>query len=449
MKVISRLTGTWFPFLVLLAALLPLGGARSPYVFNTLLLLIGTVSSVNIARLIHRVGAADAARDLFSGIDVPLLLALPALVLFQILIDATVGLSHGPRLAMIDSELWLSMLAVFFIAAASACSTERSFHLMLAGLVLAGTLEALYGVLNLLAGNEYILIYERHKYFDSVTGTFYSRNQFAYLMELTIPPSAAFGAIFAVKGRSEDGRRSEETEELARKLLIGAALVTMGIALLLSRSRMGVLSLTIATGVVFGFNALVRPRNTKSDRLFPAGILIGALIATLVAALLGAGALLDRFLEFDADMLSGRGPLWKATLDMAMAKPLIGHGWGTYEALIPAYRSGPTGVYFDHAHNEYLEVFAEAGIAGLAIVAMLVFAFLRRAIRTLESPLSNLQRTTVLALTTSVLSVLLHSIADFGLRIPGVVIPFLMVLAMFLNITRNPGIVDSDFNGRA
>lgn len=448
MNVTSRLTGTWFPFLVLLAALLPLGGARSPYVFNTLLLLIGTVSSISIALLIRRVGASDAARDLFSGIHIPLLLALPALVLFQILIDATVGLSHGPRLAMIDSELWLSMLAVFFIAAVSACSTEQSFHLMLAGLVLAGTLEALYGVLNLLAGNEYILIYERQKYFDSVTGTFYSRNQFAYLMELIIPLSAAFGVIFAVKGRSGDGRRSEETEEFARKLLVGAALVTMAIALLLSRSRMGTLSLTIAAAIVFGINARVRPESARAERRLPVWILIGAIIAALVAVLLGAGSLLDRFLEIDADMRSGRGPLWKATLDMALSRPLLGHGWGTFEALIPAYRSGPTGLYFDHAHNEYLEVFAESGITGLAIIAMLIFAFLRRAISTLESPLSPLQRTTVLALTTSVLSVLLHSIADFGLRIPGVVVPFLMVLALFHNVTRDPKVVDSDFNSR-
>lgn len=449
MDVTSRLTGTWFPFLVLLAALLPLGGARSPYVFNTLLLLIGTVSSVSIARLIRRVGPADAARGLLSGIDIPLLLALPTLVFVQIIIDATFGLSHGPQLALIDSELWLSMLAVFFIAASSACGTDHSFRLMMAGLVLAGTLEALYGILNLLAGNEYILIYERHKYFDSATGTFYSRNQFAYLMELTIPISAAFGTIFAVKGRSRGGRRSEETEEFARKLLVGAALVTMTIALLLSRSRMGILSLTIATAVVFGINALVRPKSTRAEHRFPAGIIIAALIASLAAVLLGAGSLLDRFLEIDADMRSGRGPLWKATLDMALAQPLLGHGWGTYEALIPAYRSGPTGLYFDHAHNEYLEVFAEAGIAGLAIIGMLVFAFLRRAISTLERPLSTLQRTTVLALTTSVLSVLLHSIADFGLRVPGVIIPFLMILAMFHNVTHDPRVVDSDFNGQA
>ena len=159
------------------------------------------------------------------------------------------------------------MLAVFFVAASSACRSERGFLLMMAGLVLVGTLEALYGILNLLAGNEYILIYERHKYFDSVTGTFYSRNQFAYLMELVIPASAAFGAIFAVKGRSGDGRRSEEAEEFSRKLLVGAALVTMAIALLMSRSRMGISSLTIATAVVFGINAFVRPRSARAERL--------------------------------------------------------------------------------------------------------------------------------------------------------------------------------------
>jgi tetratricopeptide (TPR) repeat protein len=67
-----------------------------------------------------------------------------------------------------------------------------------------------------------------------------------------------------------------------------------------------------------------------------------------------------------------RPMIWKATLDMIAARPLLGHGLGAYVAVSPAYRLPE---YFlrpkatnvtDHAHNELLEIAAEQGLIGLA-----------------------------------------------------------------------------------
>jgi O-antigen ligase len=67
-----------------------------------------------------------------------------------------------------------------------------------------------------------------------------------------------------------------------------------------------------------------------------------------------------------------RPMIWKATLEMIAARPLLGHGLGTYVVVYPAYRLPE---YFlrpkatnvtDHAHNELLEIAAEQGLIGLA-----------------------------------------------------------------------------------
>lgn len=73
--------------------------------------------------------------------------------------------------------------------------------------------------------------------------------------------------------------------------------------------------------------------------------------------------------QWQADV---RPVIWQATLRMIAARPLVGHGLGTYVAEYPKYRSPE---YFlrpkatnvtDHAHNELLEIAAEQGLIGLA-----------------------------------------------------------------------------------
>lgn len=73
------------------------------------------------------------------------------------------------------------------------------------------------------------------------------------------------------------------------------------------------------------------------------------------------------------DGLGVRADATKATLDMAWAKPLTGWGSGSYRFLFPKYQqryptvfAGKDGkrMYWEHAHNDYAELFAELGFIG-------------------------------------------------------------------------------------
>jgi len=185
-----------------------------------------------------------------------------------------------------------------------------------------------------------------------------------------------------------------------------------------------------------------RTRGDWSGLRVSGSALLATVVTLLFASILGLGPVLERFLVVDEDMRKTRGPLWEATVDMAMDHPLTGHGWGTYESAISAYRPRPTYLHFDHAHNEYLEIFAEAGVTGLAIAAWLIVLFWRRLLRTLSSPASPVQDNVTLGLAIGILSVLIHSIADFGLRIPAVALAFVFVTGLFSRISQDPLLVD-------
>jgi len=123
---------------------------------------------------------------------------------------------------------------------------------------------------------------------------------------------------------------------------------------------------------------------------------------------------------------------WQAALDQIHLDPWLGTGAGShirYGRLFrrPQIQSDPI-----HAHNDYLELLAEYGIAGGLGMAAFLFAHLRSGWRNYRSILreelahsSEWQpaREDQLALTIGALSAvvayLVHSVSDFNLHVPG------------------------------
>ncbi len=56
---------------------------------------------------------------------------------------------------------------------------------------------------------------------------------------------------------------------------------------------------------------------------------------------------------------------WQAAVNMATANPVLGVGFGNYEAAYPAYSLMNWELALGHAHNYYLNVLAETGMIGL------------------------------------------------------------------------------------
>ncbi len=113
--------------------------------------------------------------------------------------------------------------------------------------------------------------------------------------------------------------------------------------------------------------------------------------------------------------------IWKATIEMIVARPLLGHGLGTYVAVYPAYRLPE---YFlrpkatnvtDHAHNELLEITAEQGLFGLAATLWLWAVAIGCGFRAYRQG-EGTDRRLLMGLLGAMLLLMLHGLVDVDLR---------------------------------
>lgn len=116
-----------------------------------------------------------------------------------------------------------------------------------------------------------------------------------------------------------------------------------------------------------------------------------------------------------------RPMIWKATLHLIAARPVFGHGLGTYIAVYPKYRPPQ---YFlspkatnvtDHPHNELLEVAAEQGLVGVAATLWLWATAVWCGIRAIRQS-TGTERRGVLGLLGAMLVLMFHGMVDVDLR---------------------------------
>ena len=97
--------------------------------------------------------------------------------------------------------------------------------------------------------------------------------------------------------------------------------------------------------------------------------------------------LLENFWVFDARTVDAtpanwavveRMAHWQAGWAMALDHPLVGVGPGNYEAAYPDYYVGSWREPLGHAHNYYVNTFAEQGIVGLLTLVGFVTAIFAR-----------------------------------------------------------------------
>jgi O-antigen ligase len=130
--------------------------------------------------------------------------------------------------------------------------------------------------------------------------------------------------------------------------------------------------------------------------------------------------------------------LWPKAVDLWLASPFVGVGFGAYNDTpirlrgIPylfSWNGGANRVYSDgHAHQTFLHVMAETGLVGLVLLLWLL-AEMRRTCLQIESP--ALRRGLLLALWTAIWS----SWTEHRLFTPSQMLPLLLILGLSLALT--------------
>ena len=163
------------------------------------------------------------------------------------------------------------------------------------------------------------------------------------------------------------------------KLGLAAAITALAVALAATESRGGILGAAAALVA-----ALVLARGRRAQTVAVAVVVV----AGAGAFFLASPAALHRATSFDAGG-DGRSELWRVAWRMSEDHPLAGVGIANYPVQSRNYVREPGSLRFVRiivdeplvAHNAYLQLLAEAGVVGLALLASVVAACLAAAVR--------------------------------------------------------------------
>jgi len=103
---------------------------------------------------------------------------------------------------------------------------------------------------------------------------------------------------------------------------------------------------------------------------------------------------------------------WYAAIAMWKDHPYFGAGWGAYPDAYYSYQQFPN-AYSSHirmgAHNLYLEMLAETGLAGLILFALIIFTFFQQAIYYQNRVKSRFLRIFIIGMQGAMITYLIHA----------------------------------------
>jgi O-antigen ligase len=216
-----------------------------------------------------------------------------------------------------------------------------------------------------------------------------------------------------------------------RKLFVMAIAALMAGSIFLSGSRGGMLALAVQIVVL----TVLLVSSKKSSWKQP--LLLGAFLILVIGFLvwLGGNELTRRLASIHTEAqteLSGgtRLTIDRDCLHMFLRKPVLGWGLGTFPTVYPGFRSFYSTFFVNHAHNDYLQLLVETGLAGFAIALWFLVLLFRHA----ATKLKNWNQTTTGSLTAAALlgciGILVHSFLDFNLQIPANAALFFVLCAI-------------------
>ena len=266
-------------------------------------------------------------------------------------------------------------------------------------------------------------------------GTFINRNHFATWVIMATP--ACFGyAIARLYVSATDDPTHHWAARLVsvfdgRALFLLLAGVLMTVALMVNLSRSGMLGLAAAT--VFVLMVGSRQLDRRRRRWLGAYVAASAVIVLVFA---DTDVLVDRFTQTGVTP-GGRIAIWRETL------PIIGDFWatgtgaGTYQTAMLVYQESDRVVYFNQAHNQYLQVAAEGGLLLSVPAAVALLSFLRLARRLIMS-----DRTAVfwirLGAAGGLVAVMVQNLWETGLRMPANAALAAVLAAVVVHAPRRP-----------
>jgi O-antigen ligase len=323
-----------------------------------------------------------------SGLRIPKTSLALCLTLFWLWLALSLTWSLAPNISVINFW-WVGSLALVFWLYTLTPDRDALWSHAAAILLVIGLVLALMG------------IYQVHVLEQQARSVFETRNTHAAFLNLVALPASAY-FLQAIANKAVSRHYS---------VVLGTILFFLFLSIFLTASRGATLSLAIGVGLLAALTLRCVPRRALA-MLF--ALLALAFVVTKISA--GGGGLGENLPQLLQD--APRRMIWESSWNLLQASPWQGIGLGLFYLAYPPYRNpvDSSGGYF--AHNDYLQIWIEAGLPGLVLLlAVLAAAFILfvRALR--KTGLRRGDHIEMTGLFCGLLVVAGHSVVDFNLYI--------------------------------
>lgn len=338
----------------------------------------------------------------------------------------TAGVSGIPRTISLDpfatqvTALHFFALFLFFAVLLALLDSASRIRRLVTVLMIFGFAYSFYAILqSVLSPDKIYGIYESRSS-AAPFGSFVNRHNFAAYMEMML--CLPLGLLFA-------GAVPRD-----KRLLYITAAALMGVALLLSGSRGGLVAF-LAEIIVLLLVTQSRSRGKTWLKIALSVLLLGAVVGG--AFFVGGETSLSRIAETTTsnDVSTGRAHIWRLTVEVIKSNLPFGSGLGAFGVAYTPHDNLSGMERVEQAHNDYLQVLADAGIVGLLLGLFFVYLLIRLGMK--AGRIDNTYRRGVaIGAFAGCIAILVHSIFDFVLHTTAISILFL-VLVSLLAASRN------------
>jgi O-antigen ligase len=332
---------------------------------------------------------------------------------------------------------WLSFLSLLpplsiFLAGIQLSYRQRRFITVL--VLAAGIVSVFLGLAQVAQGPSSRLRFFNFTNDMEAVGFFANRNHFAALIYTLI----LFAAAWIIEAaRTAGAWRQLKHLDAASILPLIAGFMVLTVLLscqAMTRSRAGLGLTIIALSGVFCLSFADR-RNVSG--ITPAKLILGS---TALAVVFSVQFALYRILDrFATDPLTdGRIAYAHTTITAAKAYMPFGSGIGTFVPIYAMFEQPKDAMietYVNHAHNDFLELWLEAGVLGIGLIGGFSIWFVRRTIRIWRrrpSEARKIDYSLARSATMTIALLIAHSFVDYPLRTSAMMAIFAFCCALLI-----------------
>jgi O-antigen ligase/polysaccharide polymerase Wzy-like membrane protein len=336
-------------------------------------------------------------------------------------------------------SVWLSVAVVLTFWCARAlfarggirggARTIAAFGLLLATFGIAQHAAAPHTLYDPLGPHGWMRVFKNTEPF----GPFLNRSDFAMWLVMALPLTAGYLLARLHSRRRQGGElfTAEAFDNMAMFLTVAIGL--MAAALMVALSRSGIIG---AIASMLALWMLSERRMHRAGRMWLLGG-IGA-IAIVALAFANTSAVATRIQDTVNRGSGGRLAIWRATIPIIRDFWVTGTGAGAYERAMMVYQPSPHETYFNHAHNEYLQLLTEGGlwlaIPG-ALAAVAGIACIRKRLSADRTPIYWVRA----GAASGMIAAAVQSMWETGLRRPANTLLFAILAAMAVHLAPERG----------